>query len=116
MPELSSHAIEFHKAFFDYLKHITTLSTGSVILLAAFLEKLFVQPKWKFLVAVALVGFMLSVVASVIVHSMMIINFEPGEEPTDKETMALVTILIGAWLGFLIGIVSLTIFSIKNLF
>ena len=31
---------------YEYWKHLSTLSTGSIILLAAFLEKLFIQPRW----------------------------------------------------------------------
>ena len=38
---------EFRKLWSDYLKHLTTLSTGSILLIATFLEKLFSQPRWK---------------------------------------------------------------------
>ena len=38
--------LESHREhLFDYIKHITTLSTGSILLQLAFLEKVFSQPK-----------------------------------------------------------------------
>lgn len=115
MAEIGSHKIEFYKSFFDYLKHLTTLSTGSIILLAAFLEKLFSQPKWKILVAVSLIGFVLSVIAAVIAHTLMILSFE-ADEQSDQEGNVVMFSLFAIWLGFLIGIVSLAIFALKNFF
>ena len=43
----TSSYIEQQKIVFDYIKHITTLNTGSVVLLAALLEKLFKTKIWK---------------------------------------------------------------------
>jgi len=38
---------EGEKLYFDSMKHLTTLSTGSVLLLVTFLEKLFSSPRWR---------------------------------------------------------------------
>lgn len=54
------------KLFYDALKHTTTLSTGAVIILITFLEKLFSNPYWRVLVPIALGSFFVSVVTSVI--------------------------------------------------
>src|SRR5687768_7184045 len=71
--------LEFHKAFYDYLKHLSTLATGSIVLLAATLEKLFAQPRWKPLVMVSVAGFLVTIVASVLAYSLMVLNFpRPG--------------------------------------
>lgn len=45
---------EGEKLYFDSMKHLTTLNTGSVLLLVTFLEKLFSSPRWRVLVAVSL--------------------------------------------------------------
>jgi hypothetical protein len=39
--------IERYKSIAEYLRHITALSTGSIVLISTFLEKLFPQPQWK---------------------------------------------------------------------
>jgi O-antigen/teichoic acid export membrane protein len=56
---------EGEKLFFESMKHLTTLSTGSILLLVTFLEKLFSNPRWKALIAVTLVSFVVSIVCSV---------------------------------------------------
>ncbi|HET6889661.1 MAG TPA: hypothetical protein VFH31_01050, partial [Pyrinomonadaceae bacterium] len=66
-PKLSTADImEQIKLLADYLKHTATLSTGSLVLLTIFLEKLFSKPRWKILVAFALGGFTLSLMGSVV--------------------------------------------------
>jgi hypothetical protein len=41
----------------DFHKQMTTLSTASLLLMLSFIDKLFPVPKWKWLVAVTMVGF-----------------------------------------------------------
>jgi hypothetical protein len=106
--------LEHVKNVLDYLKHITTLSTGSIILQITFLEKLFVHPRWRALVAVSLVSFMLSIVASVVAHAQVIYKqhytWEMGDAFLGCISMWIV------WGGFLLGLASLTAFALVNLF
>ena len=44
--------MEGNKLLYDTLKHLTTLCTGSIIILVAFLEKIFLNAEWKFLVSI----------------------------------------------------------------
>jgi hypothetical protein len=112
---------EQYGALYDYLKHLGTLSTGSILLITGFLEKLFKQPEWKVLVGVSLVGFMLTVVFSVIVHSITVAEHglfydeDSKNIPTWVGWLSLV-ILGLLWLSFLTAIVSFTVFSLKNLY
>lgn len=112
-----THQMERYKLLTDYLKHLTTLSTGSILLLAAFLEKIFHNPSYKSFVVLSLTGFMISVVASIIAHTYAIIDF-PGDEPTFRREQANIGsyALLIAWLGFLVGVACLTIFAMINLF
>lgn len=57
---------EFLKAVSDHFKHITTLSSGFILVMVAFLEKFFAKPEWKSLVIVAFVSFALATLFSVI--------------------------------------------------
>jgi hypothetical protein len=110
--------LESTKIWADYLKHLTTLSTGSIILLATFLEKLFTQPEWKYAVVVALLGFLGCVLGSVLSFTSIAIGsifWEDGEDPAPWVDTAGGIALFMAWIGFCVGIISLTIFAIKNL-
>ena len=109
---------EFHKLWADYLKHITTLSTGSILLIATFLEKLFAQPRWKAAVLTSLLGFLASVLGSTIGLSGVVIRSKKlvwTKAEDDIETNLMVAGTLAAWLGFLVGIVGLTAFTIRNL-
>jgi hypothetical protein len=115
--DISVYEIEFHKSFYEYLKHISTLSTGSILLLAAFLEKLFLQPEWKFLVGVSIGGFLVAVISTVISYTLFLFHF-PGrriEQDQWEEKVFTSSVLI-AWLGFLTGVIALAFFILRNLF
>ncbi len=110
---------EKFKLVSDYLKHLTTLSTGSIVLLAAFLERLFVQPRWRPSVVIALCGFMVSVVASVVAYTYVIYKFPVSDSDSDDTTISGQTwwgvSILATWIGFLVGVVSLVVFAVKNL-
>jgi len=48
-----SSFLEGQKLFHDTFKHLTTLNTGSILILATFLEKFFKVPTWKILIPMA---------------------------------------------------------------
>ncbi len=56
---------EANKLFYDVFKHLTTLSTGAILILASLLETLFARPQGRFLIVVALVSFIVSMVSAV---------------------------------------------------
>ena len=108
--------LERTKCTFDYLKHITTLSTGCIIVMATFMEKLFKRPAWQSLVVVAIIAFLTAVVGAVIAFTIGLIQF-PGLEHREQEWENTVggTALVLTWVGFLVGVFSLAVFTIKNL-
>lgn len=108
--------LETAKAQIDYCKHMTTLSTGSIILLATFMEKLFANPCWKPLVVVSFIGFLLSVVSSVTQHTMYVLNGDAfARNVTDWRLTVATIAMIGIWIGFFVGVLSLGVFGIRNL-
>jgi len=99
----------------DFLKHITTLSTGSLVLLSVFLEKLSQQRHWRSLVVVALGGFSVSLIASTVAFTGLL-HFLPTF--TGKPELGDALWRHGALtthLGFGVGIISLAAFAIRNL-
>ena len=113
MPD--SQRLQFINSFIDYLKHLTTLSTASIVLMATFWEKLSAKPILKSAVAVAICGFMISVLGSVMTHTIFVIYEIPGRTVNDLAAFIGGLGLLFTWLGFLIGISSLAAFAIKNI-
>jgi hypothetical protein len=122
-------AIESGKLLHDTYKHLTTLSTGCIVLLSTFLEKLFQKPDWRFLVVVAFTSFVVSVVASVVamfgnsslMHAQEFSTSLKVDEQrvfldveiTRLRKLALIVVPLSCG-GFLIGVVALALFGVKN--
>jgi hypothetical protein len=107
--------VDGSKMFFDLFKHLTTLSTGSILLMAAFLEKLFKNPNWSFLVSITFVCFILAIISSLagmITYSAKVIASH--DEDTDLSKPLLIISVFGGFGCFLIGVTSLVIFALKN--
>ena len=55
---------ETQRIQFDYFKHLTTLSTGSILIIVAFLEKVFSYPEWIILAVFSIIALAVCLVAS----------------------------------------------------
>jgi len=97
----------------DYLKHLTTLSTGSILLIVAFLEKLFLNPEWKFLVAVALLGFTVVIVLALLLQFFILVEMDPDTPDMERTAQICFITLAGS---FIVGITSIVVFAFKNFF
>jgi hypothetical protein len=105
---------EYASAYFDYLKHLSTLSTGSIVLEIAFLDKAFSHPHWKAFAVISLVAFTVSVVGSVILYTLGL-NHSIGQFKGEGAQVVGCWSLMVTWAGFLGGITALTIFAIRNI-
>ena len=59
------------KIFVDYLKHLTSLSTGSILLVATFRDKFFKQPEDAVWAAAAVIFFLICVLASTVNYTLI---------------------------------------------
>jgi hypothetical protein len=107
------HKLERHKTFNEYLRFLTTLSTGSIVLLTTLLEHSAPQPKAISLVSVALISFMVSIIGSVLAYTST--TFHTGIDLSDVGNAMIIIGLMLAWLSFIVAIVSLTVFALMNL-
>lgn len=109
--------IEIYRIEFDYLKQLTTICTGSILLVVAFLEKLFCKPQWKYCVAVSLISFMISIVLCAISQALIIEKVSERKNLSHRTSMQNWTIglLLLALLAYVIGIFFLGVFGLKNL-
>ena len=98
------------------IKHISTLCTGSILLITGLLEKLFSNPQWKICVAVSLVAFLLAIVSSIVAQA-GIIEMIDEEETIGAWAWPVAGVgIVGMWLFFLIGLTSFLLFALRNLF
>ena len=102
--------LELLKLSFDWCKHIATLSTGSILLMVTFREKLAVQPKWRFLLPIALVSFVLAILGTL---GVQLDHLLKGRFIGSSLAGTIAAVFVLA--GFLSGILALTVFGIGNL-
>jgi hypothetical protein len=109
--------IDIYNIEFEYLKHLTTVSTGAILLIIAFLEKIFKQPRCTTAVSVSLVCFMSTIILCAIAQASII------EKASEKESIGwrnrvqnlTTSILLLALSSFVVGMISLVVFGLKNM-
>jgi uncharacterized membrane protein len=104
------------KLMYDLFKHTTTISTGSILILVTFLEKLFRNPQWRFLIGITFGSFILTLLSSLAMMFLVgqIIKKFGITTAAEDRFLMLNTVLVIA--SFLCGIVSLVMFAMKNLY
>lgn len=105
----------YSKIYFDYVKHLSTLATGSIILEVTFLEKVFPHPRWKFFAALSLIAFTLSVISSLALYHLTVTAAGRSVVRSSDDYFGRIVLWL-VLLCFLMGITSLTVFGVKNLF
>ncbi|HKR61447.1 MAG TPA: hypothetical protein VJS64_17300 [Pyrinomonadaceae bacterium] len=107
---------EGQKLLYDAFKHLTTLSTGSILILATFLEKFFREPEWTPLIAVAFLGFIAATVSSFITMLALSNSVFKLSENTETGSRLGAAGFIFSLVTFVIGISSLVAFALKNFY
>ena len=110
--------IEIYRIEFEYLKHLTTICTGSILLVVAFLEKLFDKPEWKCSIAIALASFLLSIILCAVAQLLIIEKVSEKKDiiHRDRVQKCTIGILLSALTTYVLGVIFLTAFGLKNLF
>jgi hypothetical protein len=113
-PQTPASRQEGLKLFYEVFKHLTTLSSGSVVVLVTFHEKLN-QPSWRPLMSMSFLGFTIATVGSIIVMLSTARTIRRNEQ-TDQlpDKTGNVGYRITA-VGFAVGIISLCLFGMRNL-
>lgn len=114
--DLEKRQIEAHKLIFDLFKHLTTLSSGSVVLFAVLLDKAFPNPERKWLVGVAVVSFMVSVVCSTFMMFITATTTTREQVPDPNTWFGNVVglAMLGSGLFFVLGILVVVYFVVLN--
>jgi hypothetical protein len=104
---------EGDKLLHDTMKQLVTISSGSILVIVALLEKVFPNPRWKVLVAIGFVGFLICIIASLVMMRAIALDvsaaysrdFQPMERKSYETALA----------SFLFAIAALVLFVIRNL-
>jgi hypothetical protein len=103
---------EGSKLFHDTFKHLTTLSTGSILLLVTFFDK-FKLLQWKFLATLSLVAFIVSTLVSFLLMLFLAKDVSIMGKPTSRDWL----FRWGAWVAavsFVLGLIILVFFAANN--
>lgn len=115
--DMEKRQVEAHKLHYDLFKHLTTLASGSVVLLSALLDKPFPNPSNRWLVGAAAVSFALSVLASLLVMFFSVGTTHAEQVPGERTGcgIALTVVLFGSPGLFVTGLGFLVVFLCLNL-
>ena len=110
--QIETRKIEKRKVTIEYVKFLMTLSTGSIVVLATFLENITQNPHWAYMAALSLIFFMLSVLCGVIMYTFLVIFF-PQNFPKAKVFIGLIMVL--EWVFFVLAVASLVVFAVATI-
>jgi len=108
----TGNRVESAKLFYDFFKHITTLSTGTLIVLTALLDKLFESPVWMSLVVIVFVFLLISITTSLI--SMIYMAKHVQDRITGQELDSAAKYIGASIISFMLAIAALSIFATKK--
>jgi hypothetical protein len=116
--ELHSSIIDQHKAQLDVLKHITTLDTAVLLVVVAFIEKVFVAPRLQWVVGLAVLSLLASLAASGLACLSVLAAFPRygamRMDRTDRRERS--HVMIVTFMGLFFGVVLLAGFFFFNWF
>jgi len=103
------------KLLFDLNKHITTLATGTLLLMAGLYERVFKTPVWKALAAFTFILFAATVICSVIaMFSFAMYSRSTHNTPADPIRWG-ATFFSLALVSLIAGVLAFVAFVLKNL-
>ncbi len=102
------------KLHYDFFKHLTTLSTGSILLLVTFLEKIFQNPQWPRLIIWVICTFILVTLGSLLSMLLSTVIIEnSGKHKKSVGTLADISGFLNLTF-FVTALILLAIFVGKN--
>ncbi|TNE99362.1 MAG: hypothetical protein EP322_03355 [Bacteroidetes bacterium] len=108
--------IEQVKLVHDHTKNMTTLSTGSIVVLVTFFDKLTENPTWTLLIAISLGAFVVSILGALAAQIAFVDLADPDEKGYDSwHYRAGAVALVTSWLAFVLAVVCLCVFGVRNI-
>jgi hypothetical protein len=107
---------DFFKSIYEHLKHVATLTTGSILLLSTFLEKVFKQPAYAWLVGLSIGALFVALVASLVSYAGFLLAFpRPTSMGTEDPVKGIgIAGLMTMWVSFTVGVGAIAAFFLIN--
>jgi hypothetical protein len=106
--------LEEQKLAFEFVKHMTTLATGTIVLLATFLRDLFGHPEWRGLIPLTFASFIVATIALSGAAFGLLQSIRHAEAvPSAVRSFTGVSALTGM-ASLVTGLLLLSVFAIKN--
>ncbi|ENM5899774.1 hypothetical protein LV192_004063 [Vibrio mimicus] len=120
MDEFIKYRKAYLKDIIEFLKYLSTLSTGSMMLMVAFLDQLkLLEPHQSYL-RYSFIAFIVSIVGSVLGYAVILfVELKEGSEKRETKAVNACVGLLGVsinFLGFIAGIVFMGMFAVFNLY
>ena len=110
-PAAVNHKLDMYKLVFDLMKHITTLSSGSILIFITLLEKVFKSKPPQGMLITTFGLFSIAIVTAVMAMLVLAFNATEGKmDESDKSWFAYSA--TGAAVAFTMGILFLAIYAI----
>ena len=108
--------VEQYKAIMDHLKHLSTLSTGVILILFTFLQNFVKQPIGREWARACVLFLLLSVGAGVIAFAVLAVRLprRSAKRLTDTERNVFAGAMVAAWASFFLGLCCLGVFFFGN--
>jgi hypothetical protein len=109
---------EGNKLLHDTMKQLITISSGSILITIAFLEKFVKNPRWNYFVLIAFIGLLACIVLSLIMMRAISLKMGAGytAEAVQKHQEIEDWVYPLAVVTFSIGVSALVVFVVTNLF
>ncbi|MGF1751930.1 hypothetical protein [Vibrio cionasavignyae] len=119
MDEFIKYRKAYLKDIIEFLKYLSTLSTGSLLLMVAFLDKLKLLDSYQPYLKYSFVAFIVSIAGSVLGYAMIVfVELKQGSERRETKVINAFLGLVGVsinFLGFISGIVLMAMFAMANI-
>jgi len=108
--------LEKNKLVYDFFKQLTTLNTASILIIINLIGKFETAIKWRFIVTISIVFFLLSLFSGFITMFTTVIDTaNAGEDPIipSNARVALIILSVGF---FIFGLLLISIFVLRNFY
>jgi hypothetical protein len=112
--EAKTAPIERRKLVYDFAKHLTTLSAGSLVALVTFFEKFNNRPTSTYLLSISLVLFVVAMLLAALAQFIAAAIVD-AINPAPREVSVASGSLVGSMAAFVFAIGSLAAFAIANI-
>jgi len=105
--------VEKVKILNDHTRHISTMSTAALLLLATFHEKLPGFNRFNYFLAISLIVFTLSLICALMAQKIVISTLANTDYHREEDTLVTVdNALIWSWIFFVLGMVVLCVIGV----